>query len=94
MLPVVAVIKAKPGKEKALEALLNGVLAPTRKEAGCLVYELFRDKADPRTFVFIESWQSDQALQAHLASPHIQAAMARRDELIEALDIRALTPVP
>ena len=93
MLPVVAVIKAKPGKEKVLETLLKSIIEATRREAGCLKYELFRDKTDPGVFIFIESWKSDQDLQVHLSSRHIATAMARREEFIETLDIRPLTPI-
>jgi quinol monooxygenase YgiN len=92
MLPVVAIIKARPGKEKILEGILKGLVEPTRKEAGCLRYDLFRDSSDPRTFVFIEDWRFDADLQAHLASPHIHAAMSRKAELIESLDIKTLQP--
>lgn len=90
MVPVVALIKAKQGKEGMLQELLTGAVAPTRAEPGCLQYDMHRDAADPRLFVFIEMWRSEEALQAHLASAHIQAAMARKDELIETIDIRVL----
>jgi quinol monooxygenase YgiN len=93
MVPVVALIRAKVGKEKALEAVLRGYVEPTRKEAGCTQYDLYRDQSDPRMFVFVEKWNSASELQAHLASPHIVAGMARKDELIETREIRLLTPI-
>jgi quinol monooxygenase YgiN len=93
MLPVVAIIKAKPGKEIFVEEMLRAVIGPTLKEDGCLRYDLHRDKADPRVFIFIEQWQSEEALKAHLASPHVRAGMARMDELMDMLEIRRLTPV-
>ncbi|TAK94934.1 MAG: antibiotic biosynthesis monooxygenase, partial [Verrucomicrobia bacterium] len=37
---VVATFKARPGKESELRAALIGLVAPTRKEAGCLNYDL------------------------------------------------------
>jgi quinol monooxygenase YgiN len=93
MVPVIALIKAKAGKEKILEAILSSLVAATRKEAGCIQYDLHRDQADPRMFVFIEKWTSDKDLQTHLASPHIASAMSRKTELIESIDIRSLAPL-
>jgi quinol monooxygenase YgiN len=93
MVPVVALIKAKVGMEKTLETILKGLVAPTRKESGCLRYDLHRDQADPRMFVFVENWKSVPDLQAHLSSAHIAAGMERKAELIESLEIRSLAQI-
>jgi len=93
MIPVVAIIKAKAHQEKNLEAVLKKMVVETKKEPGCMAYTLHLDTKDSRVFVFIEQWMSEQALQAHLTSTHIQAALARQEELIESLDIRALMPL-
>ena len=92
-LPVVAVIKAKPGKEKEAESMLKGLLAPTHAESGCLLYALHSVGGDPRTFIFIENWASAEALQAHLSSSHIASALARQTELLESLQIMPLEPL-
>jgi len=93
MIPVVALIKAKVGKEKMLETILKTMVDPTRQEAGCIQYDLHRDQSDPRMFVFVEKWKSEKDLQAHLASAHIASAMARKEEFIESLEIRSLAPL-
>jgi len=41
-------------------------------DAGCLAYDLFRDKADPLHLTMLEEWESQEALDAHLASAHFQ----------------------
>jgi quinol monooxygenase YgiN len=89
-LPVVAVIKAKPGQEKIVEGLLKGLVAPTHQEAGCVRYVLHRSAEDPRTFVFVEKWESKDALEKHLGSAHIAQAFARQAELIEAIQVMPL----
>jgi quinol monooxygenase YgiN len=53
-IPVVAIIRAKAGKEKALEELLKKIVAPTHEEPGCLRYALHKSQTDPRSFVFVE----------------------------------------
>jgi quinol monooxygenase YgiN len=90
MLPVVAVIRAKEGKVQVLEQILKGLVKTTRQEKGCEQYDLHRNADDPREFVFVERWKSEADLRAHLATPHIAAAMRRKDELIERIDIKSL----
>ena len=73
---VVAHIQAKPGQEAAVRAVLEGFIAPTRQEDGCLRYDLFADADDPTKFTFIEEWASREALDVHGQSAHIQAGRA------------------
>jgi hypothetical protein len=51
---VIAHIHAKPGQEAALQQVLESFVDPTRKEDGCLRYDLFVDLDDPTKFTFIE----------------------------------------
>ena len=78
---VVATFQARPGKEADLRAVLIGMLAPTRKEAGCLNYDLHQSPEDSAKFLFHENWTSKAALDAHLQSPQIKALIPRVDEL-------------
>lgn len=82
-LTFVARLRAKPGKEAAAEALLRGLVAPTRKEPGCAGYVLHRSRAEPGVFLFYEEWKDRAALDAHLAMPYIQAAFAKIPELFD-----------
>ena len=72
-LRVVARIQAKPDKIGEVRELLLGLVVPTRKEAGCVTYELLQNSNDPGDFTFVEEWSSDSALEAHAASNHIRA---------------------
>jgi quinol monooxygenase YgiN len=82
-LVVVAHIRARQEKQEQLKNLLTGLVGPTRKEAGCIRYQLYRNSADARDFTFIEEWESDAALDAHLKRPHLQAAFAAFPDLVE-----------
>ena len=53
-LSVVAVITAKPGSEDAVREAMQGLVAPTRAEEGCLSYSLSESVAAPGTFVTVE----------------------------------------
>ncbi len=79
---VVAHIQAKPGQEAAVRAVLEGFIAPTCLEDGCLRYELFVDADDPTKFTFIEEWASREALNVHGQSAHIIAGRAKMPDLL------------
>ena len=57
-----AMVKAKPGQEEAVKEALLSMVEPTRKEPGCLCYNLHQSKADPTQFMFYEQWASQEAL--------------------------------
>jgi quinol monooxygenase YgiN len=83
-LTVVAHIRAKPGKEAELEKALLALVEPTTKEDGCLNYDLHRETDDAGHFVFYENWTSREALDRHLAAPHLEAFRARAENLLAA----------
>lgn len=78
---VVATFQARPGKEDELKQALIGLVAPTRKEDGCLNYDLHQLPDEPAKFLFYENWISKELLDAHLKSPHVAALLPRVDEL-------------
>lgn len=89
---VVARLVAFPDKVDEAKALLLGLIEPTSQETGFIQYDLLQNQADPTDFTFVEEWESHAALNAHLASDHIQAAIARIPELmVEEPDIRRYT---
>jgi len=79
---VVARIVALPEKIEALKAVLLEIIEPTRQEPGAIKYELLQNQSDPTDFTFIEEWASNEALETHLASPHLQAAIAKLEGLV------------
>jgi len=66
---VIARAGARPDKETEVRDLLRSMLAPTRNEEGCEVYELF-ESHKPGTFYFYELWESRTALERHAVTPH------------------------
>jgi quinol monooxygenase YgiN len=79
---VVAQFTAKPEKVADLAAILRELVGPTRKEKGCISYQLLRNNVDSGDFVFVEEWTSNDALDAHLATPHLQNALAKATPLL------------
>lgn len=86
---IVARFVARPESAGELRSLLLGLLAPTRAEQGCLRYELLANAADATDFTFVEEWADDAAINAHLATAHLQNAVVQSQPLLAApLDVR------
>jgi quinol monooxygenase YgiN len=68
-----AMVKAKPGQEEAVKEVLMALVAPTRKESGCLGYNLHQSKSDKCQFMFYEQWASKAAFDAHGKMPYMKA---------------------
>lgn len=62
---VLAILKAKEGKETELKKLLTDIINPSRSESTCLQYHLHQDINNPAQFFLYEHWTSkdDHALQ-------------------------------
>jgi quinol monooxygenase YgiN len=83
-LRVVARVVALPDKIEEVKSILLGLIEPTRKEKGCIVYELLQNQANPTDFTFVEEWESQELLDAHLASVHLAEASSQLNGLIAA----------
>ena len=88
--PVVAIFVAKPGMEQQVEQLFRGVIETTLREEGCISYQINRDSANPRRFVFTEEWETQAHLDRHLAAHHLQELAARIPECTESGEVLVL----
>ena len=64
---VVAQIRAKAGHEDEVRTLFSALAAPSEKESGCLKYHVFEDMYYTGSFFTYEEWESEAALEQHLA---------------------------
>ncbi len=93
LLDTVALIRAKPGSESVVMDALTELRVHTRAEEGCLRYDLFESAATPGTYVTVEEWTNQEALDQHLGSAHIAAALtAVEGALAGPPEIHPLTP--
>ncbi len=81
---IIALFRAQSGKEAALKDFLGKFIEPTLKEEGCIAYELHQNTSDAADFIFIEEWASHASIDAHMKSPHIQAALPKVGEYLSA----------
>ena len=79
---LVVVMRAREGQQLLLEAELRALITPTRKEEGCLRYDLHRSAEQPGTFLFHEVWETREHHTAHTRTPHFLRWNARKDSLL------------
>jgi quinol monooxygenase YgiN len=68
---VIARFVASKSKEDQLKTLLQSMLTPTRAEPGCERYELYESDSRGRFYLY-ETWESQAALDQHIATPHFR----------------------
>lgn len=70
---IVVVGRVQTDAEKRAELVRVGlaVAAASRLEPGCISYRLYEDTENENEYVFVEEWESDQALRQHFASTHV-----------------------
>lgn len=88
-----AFIRAQPGRSEELGDRLRRLVGPSRREPGCIRYDLHRADDDPDLWMVYETWRSPADRQAHYATAHIRAFIAEAPFLVEGpLDLRGFTP--
>jgi len=66
MVGIVATLKIVPGKEKDFEKLFAELRASTLKnEPGVLMYDFYKSRSEPNTYVVMEQYKSQADLDAH-----------------------------
>ena len=73
MIYVVATLTVKPEKRAELIAAAKLSIAATRKETGNISYDMHESVTDPTRMVFVEQWESAEALVPHRAADHMKA---------------------
>jgi quinol monooxygenase YgiN len=94
-LTLIAHVRPKPGQESRVRQVLEGLVAPTRAEAGCINYDLHQSQTDPALFVFYENWKSEADLEAHARSTHIQSFRKLANEILaESIELTKWKSIP
>jgi quinol monooxygenase YgiN len=76
------ILRPREGQEMMLEAELRALIAPTRKEEGCLRYDLHRSLEGPSAFLLHEIWETREHHTAHTKTDHFLRWNARKDALL------------
>ena len=82
----IVILRAREGQETLLEAELRALVGPSRKEEGCLTFDLHRSVDTPGAFLLHEVWGSRDAHTDHMHTPHFLRWNAGKDALITSRD--------
>ena len=74
--------KGKDGAAKrfAEKKTKSGTVEKIRNEAGNLKYEYYQSLDDPETILLIDSWEDQESIDVHHASPMMQTIMELREK--------------
>jgi len=75
-------LRAKEGQQLLLEAELRALIGPTRKEEGCLRYDLHAAADQTGCYLLHEVWASREDHGTHTRTPHFLRWNARKDALL------------
>src|SRR5260370_12030963 len=64
------ILRAREGQETLLEAELRALVGPSRREEGCLAYNLHRSIDTPRALLLHHVWASPEPHTQHSHTPH------------------------
>ncbi len=83
---LIVILRAREGQETLLEAELRALISPSRREEGCLSYNLHRSIDTPGAVLLHEVWASREAHTEHTHTPHFLRWNARKDALLASRD--------
>jgi quinol monooxygenase YgiN len=92
-LTVVAKVVAKNESVENVRTELLKLIEPTRKENGCIEYNLHQDNEDPATFIFYETWESLACLERHMNTVHFKDYINAVDGLIAEKIVHKMTRI-
>jgi quinol monooxygenase YgiN len=83
---LVVLLRSKDSQHLLLEAEIRALIGPTRKEEGCLQYDLHHSLDQPSLFFLHEVWASRDHHTAHTKTSHFLRWNARKDSLLASRD--------
>ena len=90
-LSLVAIVKAKTDQTNFVKEEIEKLIPITRKEKGCLNYNLFQDNKDSSRFILQENWQNPDDWQAHMNNTHMKNYSEVTKDAVETWELIELT---
>jgi quinol monooxygenase YgiN len=92
---IIATLKVQDGKNAEFEAVVGPLSAAVRaSEPGNQLYSVFKSRIEANTYVVMEIYDSEDALNAHRASEHYRAAGPKLGPLLAGKpDVQFMDPI-
>lgn len=94
VLIIVARVKAKKEGVDLLKAELLKLIEPTRKEQGCLQYDLHQDNQQAEIFLLYERWESRDLWLQHRVNEHLVRFRKAIEGAVEEFVVNEMTVLP
>jgi quinol monooxygenase YgiN len=82
MIVIAGTIPIDPTKHAEAAAAVTAMMRDTLAEDGCHAYQFSFAADDPAKLCIFEEWESQEALDAHFAMPHMATFMASASSFI------------
>lgn len=92
-LKIIASFSIKTENREELLISFRKVVDGTRKEIGCISYDLFEDKNDLQKYIILETWESEDHLDEHKKTDHYLTFKEEIKNKILSLDVVSLQQV-
>ena len=94
MVVLVVTWMAKAGHETEVATVFSKLTEESRKEPGCVMYQVHRHKTEPRRFFIYEQYRDDAALEVHRTAPHfLQYARKELPKVAERVEGNLFEPL-
>ncbi len=92
-LTIVAKIVAAPEKADFVKSELLKLIPITRKEAGCINYDLHQDNEKSNFFMFYENWETRELWQQHMNAQHLKDYVKATEGCIKVFEVHEMSTV-
>lgn len=79
MAKTLAKVRIHPNKQQEFIEAVTELAACTRKDEGCLFYELYQMTDDTTCFYFLEEWRSASDLEGHFTKTYFRDFISKMD---------------
>lgn len=88
---IIAKLKIKEEfKDEVFKELVQLHNSTHSSDKGCIQYDLHKDLEDSNSFVFIETWENTELLEAHMNTSHFETFSKTIENKLDKLDISKL----
>ena len=81
MITIVAKSIIKQGRIDEYKLLTKKLISESRKEVGCISYNLYQDTKNCNILTFIEEWENEEAIKIHNNSEHFTSIVPKFADL-------------
>lgn len=88
MIKLIVEIEVKPEYEQEMAQTLQIIQSASRKEIGCVYYNVFQQFEKPYCWLVDELWRDREALEQHNQTPHFQAISPQLAQWSQGVTVR------